>query len=130
MNTQIVVNLIETPDGTFLQSCHRQDYKIHLDRNGETYMVDGGIDYLRRSVNIIPYKERSLYFGDDFSLIRRFFSWGTRGKDGKSPLKFKPLADLDTDHIQAILDTQRLPEWMIFLFKTELIGYRDSGVPQ
>jgi hypothetical protein len=32
--------------------------------------------------------------------------WGTYGKDGKQPLRYVPIKDLEADHIQAILDTQ------------------------
>jgi hypothetical protein len=31
------------------------------------------------------------------------FIWGTRGKDGKSPLKYVLLKNCDTDHLQNIL---------------------------
>jgi hypothetical protein len=36
--------------------------------------------------------------------------WGTYGKSGKEPLKWKKLGECDTDHLQAILDTQPLTE--------------------
>ena len=29
----------------------RHDYKTHLDANGKTYMIDGGLDYVRCSAN-------------------------------------------------------------------------------
>ena len=32
--------------------------------------------------------------------------WGTRGKDGDQPLKYVLLKDCETDHLEAILDTQ------------------------
>ena len=32
--------------------------------------------------------------------------WGTRGKDGKNPLKYIHLIYAETDHLQAILNTQ------------------------
>jgi hypothetical protein len=36
--------------------------------------------------------------------------WGTYGKSGKESLKWKKLGDCDTDHLQAILDTQPLTD--------------------
>jgi hypothetical protein len=67
-------------------------------------MVDGGTDYLRRHVG--TYEELSVY--DDGSHITRRSAvhWGTRGKDGRQPLVYKLLKDLDSDHIEAILKTQ------------------------
>lgn len=118
---RIVANRIMTPDGTVLQSFHVHDYKTHLDKNGEEYMVDGGLDYLRRNVPKNRASELSVYEDDPFPLIRRTFHWGTRGKDGKQPLKWVPLIDLDTDHIKAILETQKqVPEHLLNIFKQEL----------
>lgn len=37
---------------------------------------------------------------------REYLYWGTYGKDGDQPLKYKLIKDLDTDHIKAILETQ------------------------
>lgn len=40
-----------TPDGTLLSSVNRHDYVTHEDKNGKHYMLDGGTDYIRCSVN-------------------------------------------------------------------------------
>lgn len=40
----------------------------------------------------------------DHDLVRNTLYWGTRGPNGDQPLKWKLLKDLDTDHIQAIID--------------------------
>ena len=63
--TQLVANRIRTPDGTLLQSYNRHDYKTHIDANGEVYMVDGGLDYSKRSLNKAPPEDLSVYVGDD-----------------------------------------------------------------
>ena len=57
---RIVLNAIETPDGTVLVSRHRHDYREHTDANGSTYAVDGGSDYLKRS-GPRNYAELSIY---------------------------------------------------------------------
>ena len=76
INRRILVNSIETPDGTILTSNYTHDYNYHIDKNGERYMVDGGVDYLKRSKNVIPYKELSLYSDSDFIIVReRFKRW-------------------------------------------------------
>jgi hypothetical protein len=104
---KLLCNRIRTPDGTILESMHRHDYVTYTDANGKEYMVDGGLDYLRRNVHEdAPYEELSLYCNSDHEVIRECFKWGTRGKDGKQPLTWLVLKDMKTDHIEAILETQ------------------------
>lgn len=118
---QIVANRIKTPDGTILQSFHRHDYKTYVDANGHEYMVDGGLDYLRRTIPDAAYSELSLTLRNSFDEIREGFHWGTRGKDGKQPLTWKPLCELTVEHIEAILDTQHhIERWTRDLFEREL----------
>lgn len=120
-NAQIVCNRIRTPDGTVLQSHHRHDYVTYLDKNGKQYMVDGGNEYLRRNYHEdAPYTEMSLTTDDDFESIREAFTWGTRGKDGKQPLTWVSLCMLEVAHIQAILETQPLAEYVTRLLEKEL----------
>ena len=119
--TQLIANRIQTPDGTILQSFNRHDYKEHLDANGEVYIVDGGLEYQRRSLNQEPATDLSVYVGDDHQHIRTAFCWGTYGKCGTLPRRWVPLADLDTDHILAILDTQsQISSWLRDVFNAEL----------
>ncbi len=105
----IIVNQIKTPDGTILRSYHRHDYVEYKDANGYTYMVDGGTDYLRRGgsgYKVAPAEEMSAYDNSPHDVIRTAMTWGTLGEDGKGPLRYKVLKDLETDHIKAILATQ------------------------
>ena len=121
MSNQLVVNKIRTPDGTILWSRHRHDYVTHLDENGEEYMLDGGTDYVRTSVNEVSAESLAVYTDDDHSVIRERFMWGTRGLTGDSPLIWKPLKDLEIDHINAILKTQtHIPDWVRTIFENEL----------
>jgi hypothetical protein len=125
----IVVNMIRTPDGTILQSFSRWDFKIHDDKvSGERYMVDGGIDYIRRSQNKVPYKELSLTIDSPHEEIREHFFWGTYGKDGLSPYRRVLLKKMTSDHIEAILRTQsHLAERIRKVFQNEL-NYRGKLV--
>lgn len=111
---QILANVIRTPDGTVLQSYHRHDYKVHQDLNGYTYMVDGGVDYLRRNlVTEAPYEELSVWEDDPHETIRRWMAWGTRGLNGDQPVRWIHLWEMETDHIQACLDNvqQMMPSY-------------------
>jgi hypothetical protein len=117
---RILLNRIKTPDGTILTSYNRHNYVEYKDTlTKEVLMVDGGTDYLRR--NIGTYEELSVY--DDGSHITRRSAvhWGTRGKDGKQPLVYKLLKDLDSDHIEAILKTQhQISDFYREIFMEEL----------
>lgn len=105
----IIRNAILTPDGTFLRSFHVHDYVSYVDMlTGEEYMVDGGTQYLRRSVNKVPAEDFTVTMDDKFSIIRCAFVWKSYGKN----LEYLPegiyiaLCDMTDDHIEAILNTQ------------------------
>jgi len=104
---KLVANRIRTPDGTVLQSFYQHDYKEYRDANGETYMVDGGLSYLRRNINVIPYQELSVRLGDPHELVREAFHRGGRGKDGKQPLTWVALRDMDTEWLRNALEYQK-----------------------
>lgn len=123
---QLLLNRIRTPDGTVLTSWHRHDYNTYEDVNGHTYMVDGGTDYLRRTVvAVAPYEELSEYYETgNHEHNREYFCWGSYGKDGKGPSRRILLKDLEDDHIEAILKTQtHIDEWVRKLFERE-VTYR------
>jgi hypothetical protein len=62
-----------------------------------------------------------VYSDAPHSEIREVFRWGTRGKDGKQPLKYVPLKDLTKEHIIAILETQtHISEMVRNIFVNEL----------
>lgn len=122
--SKIIASFLITPDNTVLQSYHRHDFKTYKDSNGETYTIDGGCEYMRSSVNKEPAEYFLITTEDTHKMKRKWFHWGTRGKDGKQPLIWKALQDLDTDHIQAILETQHhIQPHIRELFKDE-IEYR------
>ena len=122
-NTTIITNRIVTPDGTMIESLYRHDFKCHVDANGHTYCVDGGRDYLKRtwSQDAPQATEASVYSNDSHSKIREYLRWGTRGKDDKNELKYVFLKDMDSCHIQAILDSQpQISETYRNAFQSEL----------
>lgn len=118
--SKVIAHLMRTPDGTILRSYHVHDYVTYTDKNGKQYMIDGGAEYCRRSANG---DEMMITISTDnsFDIIRKYFCWGTRGKDGKQPIKYVALMSLESDHIQAILDTQKhITKEVRNLFETEL----------
>ena len=101
----LVYNAIRTPDGTVLESKHRHNYVVYVDKNGKEYMVDGGLEYIRRNVyDDAPYEELSVYTTDGHDRVREVVKWGTYGKGGDQPLSHILLKDMNTEHIQACLD--------------------------
>jgi hypothetical protein len=120
--SELLVNKIRTPDGTILHSTNRHDYLTHFDRvSEETYMIDGGSDYSRRSVNQVPAESLCLYTDSPHEDIRQGYVWGTYGKNGDQPLRLVLMQDMDTDHIQAILKTQQLLPKVRLIFENELL---------
>lgn len=108
-NETIICNAIITPDGTYLRSYHRHDYKEHLDKlTGEVFIVDGGTDYLRRSINTTPATSMDVYLSDPFKAIREAFVWKSYGKNGEHIPHgiYISLQDMTDEHLNAILDTQ------------------------
>ena len=127
---KLLANRIITPDGTMLQSCHRHDYKEYTDKNGKDYMVDGGLEYTRRIQNFdAPHTEANVYDTDPHEVIRDAFHWGTRGKDGRQPVEFKPISSLSNKHIHNIIMTQtHVPDHIADAFVNEEFYRRDHGI--
>jgi len=90
------------PDGTILVSRHVHDYNTHTDDNGDKYMVDGGNDYLRRSINDVPAVDTSLYTDDPHELLRKEIKWGVlTGKDNYH--EYIPIKQMSRAHITNII---------------------------
>lgn len=131
---KIILNSIKTPDGTILKSSHVHDFVTHLDKNGKRYGVDGGRDDLHRIGDTQDCEDLSISIDqtnikDEIVRIREHITWGTRGKDGDQPLEFKPLKDLDTEHLNNLRNNyeglSRIDPFLIDCFKAEL-EYRKS----
>lgn len=120
MSSNKIVSGMITPDGTVLISHHRHDMVAHKDKNGEVYFLDGGLEYVRCSVNTILPQFISVLTTDPHAKKREWFEWGTYGVDGKSPLSYIKLKDMTTDHINAVLKTQKLSNNVINMFNNEL----------
>ena len=98
----LIRNALQTPDGTIIESTHRHDYKTYTDANGKHYMVDGGLDYVRRTVHD---DQIDLCEYDDapHERQRNILKWGTYGKDGNQPLQYKTIAEMETAHLGSVI---------------------------
>lgn len=105
MSDLLIKNAIRTPDGTVLESRNRHDYREHVDANGKTYMIDGGLDYVRCSVHD-DQVWAGCYLEDGHEAVREALTWGTYGKNGDEPYRQVTLSEMSDAHIQACLDTQ------------------------
>ena len=123
---KLIRNAMITPDGTLLQSRHRHDFVQYTDANGLVYMVDGGLDYIRRSINdSAPHVDKCVYDDVPHEEQREVATWGTYGKNGDEPLSYVTVANMSTEHIKAVIETQdNVLEQLLTVLKAEL-WYRD-----
>ena len=126
MENQIILNRVQCREcGEVLTSYNRHDYKTCGCTN-ET-MVDGGTDYQRYGGLNLDLVDTSstIYLSDDHAMNRSAAHWGNRGKDGRSPLSYKSIADMSNTHIDNIIKDMggKIIPWMEEIMKKE-IEYR------
>lgn len=104
MEKQIILNRVQCKNcGEVLTSYNRHDYKTCRCEN-ET-MVDGGNEYQRYGGKDLDLVDTSstIYLSDDHEMNRSAAHWGNRGKDGRSPLSYKSVADMSNTHLNNII---------------------------
>ena len=102
--SRLIRNAIQTPDGTIIESKSGHDYVTHVDAlTGKTYMVDGGLNYVRRSVHADQI-DMCLYDNEPHKVQSEVLTWGTYGKDGKQPLQYKTIAEMETAHLEVVVE--------------------------
>jgi len=115
MEKQIILNRVQCREcGEVLTSYNRHDYKTCACYN-ET-MVDGGTDYQRyggKDLGLVD-TTSTVYLSDDHMINRVAAHWGNRGKDGRSPLSYKSIADMSNAHINNIIKDMggKITPWM------------------
>ena len=124
MTEQIILNRIQCKNcGEVLTSYHRHDYKTCGCENAT--MVDGGTAYQRYGGKDLDLVDRSstIYLSDDHEMNRSAAHWGNRGKDGKSSLTFKSIAEMSNDHIINILLDMggRIEPWVEDVMDKEIL---------
>ncbi len=103
----LIYNAMRTPDGTILVSRHRHDFQTHIDKiTKRQYMIDGGLDYLRRSCNGDE-EDLSLFDTEPHEVQRQAIAWGTYGKNGDQPFKYIHIAGMSDTHILLVLSECR-----------------------
>lgn len=115
MTKQIVYNAVECLKCDQIISSHyTHDYK-HCECGHA--MVDGGMSYERYGGEEI--NKITIYADDDFSIVRKVATRGSRGPNGDQPLSWIAICDMDDDYLQAVLDYGG-PEWHLELIKKEI----------
>lgn len=131
LEKELVVNKLITPDGTVLESKHRHDYRSYVDTTtNEVYSVDGGLDYVRGSINKVQGERILLNATCSIEDIRVHFTWGTYGKEGNNKLSFIKLKEMSDAHIIAIINDYYVYGFnyvlkIIYIFMREL-AYRQK----
>lgn len=128
---QIILNRVQCREcGEVLTSYYRHDYKTCGCEN-ET-MVDGGYDYQRYGGTDFDLVDTSLtvYLSDDHQVNRSAAHWGNRGKDGKSSLSYKSIADMSNDHIINILKDMggKIAPWMEDIMIIEMFNRISNNI--
>lgn len=109
---QLIQNGLKTPDGTILISRSRHDFKSYKDKiNGQTYCIDGGLDYTKYSTGGHDAEFLTLYDTDCIFEIQDSIVWGTRPNGGDVVYRF--LKDLDDEHLKNIAKTQKPTIWIL-----------------
>lgn len=121
---QLVYNAVTcTECKELLVSYSLHDYKTCSCPNGA--FVDGGFYYSRYGAKDMDKLIHVTYYNDDpFDVVRCYATRGSRGKDGKQPLTWIPLKDMDDDYLEAVLEYGGA-EWHLELIRKE-IEYRKT----
>jgi hypothetical protein len=121
---QIVYNAIKCLEcGETIVSRSLHDY-VTCECPNEA-MVDGGTDYERYGADDMTMIEpKYIYADDDFEIVRKYATRGSRGLDGRQPLTYIAICDIDDDYLQAILEYGGA-DWHLDLIRKE-IKYRED----
>jgi hypothetical protein len=106
MERELLVNKIQCPDGTILESRYQHDFKQHVQSDGREYFVDGGLSYQRIGYSDEEFINLSVYADDHHEKIREEFIWGRNmDKDGKvlPETEYIKLKYLDNGHVDALV---------------------------
>ena len=69
--------------------------------------IDDKCKHAESSIEYCSFDLTNIYLNDDIDKLSKVAIWGSYGKDGKGKKRMRNLIDLDTEHIKAILRTQK-----------------------
>lgn len=132
MKHELIYRALKTPDGTILHSSHRHDYVTHEDKNGNHYMLDGGLDYCRRSVNgdeeIIE-----VYADEPFEKVRQYayrIGYGKPGAEDYGKRRITFFKDMTYEHLKASIEycnKFKMYTDVHYMLLNREVNYRDAG---
>lgn len=102
----LLANAMKCPDGTIIQSKHRHDYVEYIDKDGDYFMIDGGISYQRYSNESGKGELITITSDDDITTIREWMYWGKNyEKDGTllPKTEWVKLKDITDDHLDGLI---------------------------
>ena len=103
----IIQNAVYVPEqNVYLKSANRHDY-IVFESQGDSFFIDGGNEYLRRSFRSdvdLGFVDYTLTNESSLQEIYDKLLWGTYGKKGNEPLRWLPIRTLEESHLKAILN--------------------------
>lgn len=111
MERHVLFSYVKCPDGTEL--VYRGEEVCHFDNSGILYSLKG-------LVCTPPLKVHRIYLDSPHRVLRKYCVWGNRGLEGRDPLQFVPVRELDTDHIEAIIRGGYGGDYMLNVLSTEL----------
>lgn len=126
---RLVANIIETPDGTILWSRFTHDYvQYHDSVSDEDYMLDGGHEYRRTFVNVVPAKDLSVYSDDPWDLQRQYILRGTFDKADNRV--WVPIAKLSNLHIKNLVADTGLKMYISYYKEMKYREEHNIEVPE
>lgn len=100
----LIQQAVRLPNGIILNSVHVHDFIEWQDAEGNEVFMDGGTHYCRRTENFpgIGCTDLTIDADEPFDAICDKLVWGTMGKDGKGPMKWVLVKDMELDHLNAV----------------------------
>lgn len=136
MEKKVIASRIQTPDGTIIWSRHVHDYIEYQDTiTGEIYMLDGGTDYMKTSVNQVPAKNVSIYNTAKWKTLRDFIIRNTMLLDENKKPTFKTgfvrLSNMSDEHLvdlKEYLSERGIRKEMVDYIKKEQKYRKANGI--